>query len=305
MNQMENINATTSMGLGVADEVVAGLRSRLTGLSADTHAGYELVKAGIAEVSKLRTGVEAARKRLVEPHVASQKKTNAEAKRVKEMLLEIETPLREEKARIDDEAERQRKENEEKERLAIEAKELAERETREAEQDAAREVERKQRAAESAKLADERKALEDERKDMEAARRIEQETIEKERQALADEREVIEAEKRAIQEEISKELEAKEAAERAAKDEEARVKTDEVKKFLIAEQEAEQERTAEERKPDRIKLQDFGDRIQCIESPQINTDWGNEVMVIIWDHLQSAVDAAHAPQMVLEQSPSE
>ena len=116
MTDLAVIDSTTPVELGVADDVIGELRTRLTGRKADTHAGYEMVRAGIAEVTKYRTGVDRAGKELKASAVAYQKKVNAEVNRVKGLLLEIETPLCEEKARIDDEAERLRKEKEDEEK---------------------------------------------------------------------------------------------------------------------------------------------------------------------------------------------
>lgn len=275
MNKMEVIDSAIEVEVSVDDKVISDLRKRLTGLKANSHSEYEQVKAGIAEVSKLRTGVETARKRLVEPHVKSQKAINATARMAKESLLEIETPLRAEKRRVDDKAERLREESEKKERLAIEAKELAERNALEAEEEAKREENRKANEAEQLRLTEMRHQLEDERR------------------VIQDELRAINKEREAIKEKARKERDAKEAVEQAARDKEEQAKSDVAEKVRADKQKAEQERLAEERKPDRVKLEDFADKIENLKPPQLKTSWGNDRLAVICDYLQSACDAAY------------
>ena len=315
MTDLTVIDSTTPVELGVADEVIAGLKGRLTDLKADTHQGYVTVKSAITEVRTYRTGVERARKELKKSALDWGKRVDAEARRVTDLLLEIETPLREEKARIDDEAERLRKEKEEAERLAIEAKERAEREARQAEEAAKREAERKEREAESARLAEERKRLNEERKRLEAEQREQQKEIEKERQKVASEREAIEAEKRAVEEKARKERESKEATEREEHEKQEQAKAAEAQKVRLAEEKAEAARLAEERKPDVEKLRDFGEKIKALKPPKLKTDWGRGVLDDVRSFLRSAAKAAYyetdgdlvataAAETVCEQSPS-
>ncbi len=167
--------------LGLADGVIEGLRGRLVGLTADTRAGYEAVRLGIAEVRALRVDVEQSRKELKKSAIEYGRKVDTEAKRVTAKLLEIEQPLKTEKARIDDEKVRLRREKEEAERKIREEKERIERERIEAEQ-------RKQREANEA----ERKRLEDERRRQRLA-------IKAERQRLADERAELQKQREAIE----------------------------------------------------------------------------------------------------------
>jgi len=278
MTGMTVIDATTPVELGLADEVIAGLKGRLEGLKADTHQGYLLVRAAIGEVRTYRTGVEKARKALKASALDWGKKVDAEARRVTDLLIEIETPLKEEKFRIDDKADRLRKEKEEDARNEALAKECEEREAREAEEKIKREVECKKREAEIASLAAQRKILEEQREQLEAEQKELRESIEKERQAVAAEREAVEADKRAVEEEANKKRETIEEAERKVR------------------AKAETERLAEERKPDREKLKDFGDKIQGLNAPQLKTDWGNGVLAKICDLLQSAVDVAYCSE---------
>jgi hypothetical protein len=137
------------------DEMIAGLRKRLDGLKADTPANYELVRAGLAEVRTLRTGVERSRKELKAPATAYGKRVDAEAKRITGLLVAIESPLKAAKDAAD------------KERAA------AEQAAREAEQKriddelARRKTEREKLDAERAELDAERKRIEIEREQLE------------------------------------------------------------------------------------------------------------------------------------------
>lgn len=258
--------------------VITQLKARLAGLKADTHAGYESVKVGIAEVTKWRTGVEAARKKLVAPYIAAQKHINLTAYSARDQFLEIETPLRVEKARVDDEAERRRKEKVEAERLAIESKERAEREAREQEQNAQREIESKQREAEAAKLIDQHKALAEERTKLQDERREQQKVLDQQRRDIANEQFAMNKQKLAIEEEARKQREAKEADELAAREKEEREKEAELEKVRLAEEKIEAERLAEERKPDRKKLEEIVERLGTeFELPEMTTDWGHKM----------------------------
>ncbi len=317
MSQTELIDATESVQLGVADEVIGELRKRLTGRKADTHQGYEMVRAGIAEVTKYRTGVGRAGKELKASAIALQKKVNVEVSRVTDLLLEIEIPLRQEKSRVDNEAERKLEEQQEKERLAIEVQELAEKQAREAEEAAQREAERKEREVEDARLAAQREALELDRKRLADEHREQQEGIEKERRANADEREKIEADKLAITEvERVARRDAREVAEELQL-KERRAKTAEAEKVRLVEEESEAERLAEERKPDADKLREFGVTIEALTRPCLSTDWGSTTLRYIENHLRNAaimallneatddhLTAEAAAETVSEQSPS-
>ena len=288
MPELTVVDATSPVELGVAEEVIAGLKGRLTGLTADTHQGYVMVKSAISEVTKYRTGVEKARKELKKSALDWGKKVDAEARRVTALLLEIETPLREEKALIDDEAERRRKQKEEAERLAIEAKERAEREACEAVEKAQRELEEEERKAQAARLAQERKALEAERKQLEDERRKQQEALEAERLKIVADREEIEKVKRAVEEEARKEREAALAAEREAQEKEERAKEAEAEEARLTEEAAEAERLAEYRKPDRQKLVEFVFRLDAVEHPTMATQWGIDALTDMLERLDNA-----------------
>ena len=300
MNKIEVIDATSHVELGLADDVIGELRTRLAGRKADTHAGYEMVRAGIAEVTKYRTGVGRAGKELKASAIAFQKKVNVEVSRVTDLLLEIEMPLREELDRVDKEAERLRNEREEEERLAIESKERAEREAREAEEEAKREAARKEMEAAAAKLEEDRKAIQADRLRM-------NEELQQKNAELAVERKKVEADKRAILEEARlrelverEEADAVEAAEQKVRDEHERAMAHERKKVRLAKEKAERERIAEEQLPDREKLKEFARRIEEVVPPRLGTVWGNGVLSEMCDHLQSARDAAYCQDGTLD-----
>ena len=299
MNQIEVIDATTPVELGVAEEVIAGLKGRLAGLDAGTHQGYMQVKSGISELTRYRTGVDKSRKALKKSALDWGRKVESEARRVTGLLLEIETPLREKKALVDDQAERKLKIIEEAERLAIEAKELAEKKAREAEEEAKREEERKERESAAAKLAEDRKELEDDRRKMKERQLNLELELQQKNAELAAEREKIEADKRAILKDARlrelverEEAEAVEAAEQKVRDDEERTKTEEAEKIRLAKEESERERIAEEQLPDREKLKDFALRIGAVEPPRLGTVFGNGVLACMCRLIKSARDLA-------------
>lgn len=293
MSELAVIDATSPVELGVADEVIAELKGRLMGLKADTHPGYEMVSAGIAEVTKYRTGVIKSGKVLKAPAIAYQKNVNAEVNRVVGLFLEIETPLREEKASVDDEAERRRKEKEESERLAIESKERAEREAREAEEKAEREAEEQERQAEAAHLEAKRKELEAGQMKLAEDRREQQKVQIQQRRDIANELFALEEKKRAVEEEARKEREEKAAAEREVRDEEHREKKRVEANARIVQEKADAERLAEERKPDREKLEDMVARLTAFELPTVTTMWGRGISILAHDLI---IDAAREIQ---------
>jgi DNA repair exonuclease SbcCD ATPase subunit len=103
----------------VTDAAIGKLReayANLTIKDTSDKEGYEQVRAAIADVRSLRTGIEAKRKELIEFPLKFQREVNAEAKRITAELEAIEGPLKDKKAYIDNEAERLRKEAEERKR---------------------------------------------------------------------------------------------------------------------------------------------------------------------------------------------
>lgn len=250
----------TSVDLGLADDVVAGLRGRLADLDASTPAGYEQVRAGLAEVRTLRTGVERSRKELVRSAVDWQHAVNAEAKRVTQMLQEIERPLKEKKQAVDQEKERIRMEKIEAQRREEEERRRAEEERLEAE-----------RKAEEERLAAEREA------------------VEAERRKLAEERAEFERKQREQREEEERLQREKEEAERKEREEAER------KEREAAEKKAEEERLKRDaaeraaRAKDMPKLQEFLDALAEVQPPEhLETAWASEIASAVMESVGRA-----------------
>jgi len=252
--------------LGVADEFIAGLRSRLAGQKADTPVGYELVRSGIGECRGTRTGVEKSKVKLNKSANDWIRKVNQEAKRIISAVREIEDPLKEEKKRIDDARERIRRAKAGKIRLEQEAKERAEREARE-----------KKEAAERGRFL-----VEMERKRQEL--QVQKEKLER-RQAEQDARiKKLEAEKAELERQRAEQIKLKEAEEeKQAELERKKLQAEQAKLKAIQDEKERQEhaataaRLAEERKPDAEKLRDFARQLRLVECAQMETEWGQEV----------------------------
>lgn len=77
---------------------------------ANTEDGYALIKAGIKELTGLRTSLEDARKREKAPHLQAGKIIDDEAKRITAELVALEDPMKAAKKVVDDRVERERQE---------------------------------------------------------------------------------------------------------------------------------------------------------------------------------------------------
>ena len=77
---------------------------------ANTDEGYEFIKVGIKELTTLRTSLEAARKREKAPYIQAGQIIDAEAKRITEELVLLESPMKAAKKEVDDRLERERQE---------------------------------------------------------------------------------------------------------------------------------------------------------------------------------------------------
>lgn len=137
--------ATTTFPVmySIQDSEIARMRSEMGGLTADTREGYEEVRKSIATCRTTRTAIEKKRVELKADALEYGRAVDREARRLTGMIEEIEEPLKAEKARIDDAAERERRAKHEAERLAKEAEARA------------------ALAAEEARLADVRRAEEE------------------------------------------------------------------------------------------------------------------------------------------------
>lgn len=280
--------------LGVADGVIAGLQGRLADLTADTPAGYQAVKAGIAEVRTIRVNVEKSRKELKQSALDWGRKVDTEAKRITAMLLKIEEPLKNRKALVDQDAELKRREKAEVISKAQEEKERLEREQKERLERAERERIHKEQEAERAKLAAERAELEKLRAQQQQRDWLERQKMAAERKELDAEKAKIEAEKREQEEAKRKEQEerdriAREKQEAALRKE--REEKEESERKARAERDVE---IAEQRKPDREKLRDFAILLFDVPLPEMKTDWGKETMDEIVNGLNAVIQGINS-----------
>jgi myosin heavy subunit len=93
------------------DAALAMLREKYAVVpDVNTSEGYELVKAGIKELTTFRTTLEAARKRVKDPYLQAGKIIDAEAKRITSELEKLEEPMKVAKKEVDDRIERERQE---------------------------------------------------------------------------------------------------------------------------------------------------------------------------------------------------
>lgn len=243
---------------GVSPIEIAETKARYAALSAETPAGYEEVRLAIAHVRDARVSIEKRRVELKADALAFGRLVDSEAKRITELFLEIEEPLKAKKAAVDDEKARIKAEAAAEKQRAIEAEIAAKRAVQEAEERAAREAEVKRLAEERTALEAERKRLEAEREKFEAEQKADAERIEAthraERERLRAEREAEEAKaavlRKAEQDRIDAERE-KLAAEKRAEEDRARAE----RKALEAERKrlTDEKAAAEKAERDRIE----------------------------------------------------
>ncbi len=251
--------------LGVAESVIAGLAKRVEGAKADTPAGYEVVRKGLAECRNLRKKAKESHRELKESALRWGQACDAELRRVNGLIQEVEFPLKDEKKRVDDEKERKRIEKIEAKRRDQEEKERAERERIQKEQE-----------AERARLEEERKQIEAEREAALKKQREEEARLAEERRKLQEEKDNLEAERRQREEEERKKIEAAERKHR-----------EELEAKRRKEAEAEAKRLREERQPDSEKLLSLGVALAKYEMPEMSTPWGLAVIGTVMDDLLS------------------
>lgn len=223
---MKTSTALAVIEYGVTELDIAAAREKYSALSADTPKGYEEVRVAIAELRGTRVKIENRRVELKADALEFGRKVDATAKTLTALIVEIEEPLKSKKAAVDDEKERVKREAEEAEKRALEAKVRAERVAEEAKLRAAREVEDARLKADAERLAAERAAYEEQKRKDEEAQAAERARVE---ERLAAER----AAQRAAQAKID--------AERAEVEKRARA---------VAEQEAAARRAEEKRQAD-------------------------------------------------------
>jgi hypothetical protein len=206
-----------------AEADIRALAVKFKGLPAqvETPQGYDRVKLALKEVVSARTTIEKQRERANRSALDWQRTVNAEAKRLTGLILEVEKPLKDAKASVDD-----------RERLAAEAAaEAVRKEELRKEQEA--------KAAEQARIREEQAQLAEERRKLAEAQR-----------QMAEQQRRFQAEQQAAREE-------KEAAERKERE---RLATVELKR-LSDEKEAARVAFLEKIRPDREKLISFANRL--------------------------------------------
>jgi len=93
------------------EAALSELRSRYQKFpSLDTEEGYDYVKSGIKELVSLRTGLDAERKRIKTPYLEAGRIIDAEAKRITEELVLLESPMKVAKKEVDDREKRLKEE---------------------------------------------------------------------------------------------------------------------------------------------------------------------------------------------------
>ena len=271
------------VSLGLADDVIDGLRSRLQGLKADTPEGYRLVRRGIAEMRQQRVQLKVFKSELKSSALDWSLRVDVEFNRVLNLLLKIEQPLKLERAKIDNAKEIKRQEKIEAARKEAEEKQRAERERIEKEQAAAAE-----------NLAKEREEFERQKAEQEAADAKQRLFLAAAQQKIDDENDRLRWDK------ADRELVAKIERDAAGKQERDRIAAEEHKNEQAKWKErhdradrelAESARLAEERKPDRQKILEFADEFMAgIKWPAVSTDWAQVLVRTTYDDLQLVID---------------
>lgn len=271
--------------LGVADSTITDLRERYTGLSAETPEKYEQVRLAIADVRTVRVSVEHARKALKADALEFGRRVDGEAKRITAALLEIEVPLKEAKAVVDEEAARIQREKDEAVQRELE-RELAEKKRAEDEERQRVEAERKaeqerieaEQEAERKRLEKEREELRAAQEKMEAKMAEQKRRIEEENARIEQERQAIEAERKAEQDRKDREELERQAKARAEKE-------------RVEAEKAERARR-EAMRPDVEKLNRFAWDIRSVlvNPPEMLTDSGRKVLARCLRELTQCMD---------------
>jgi chromosome segregation ATPase len=239
-----------------SEAAIAQLARKYEGLACDDATGYQLTRAGIAELRGLRGDIEKRRVELKADALAWGRKVDAEARRITGLLLAIEEPMKAKKQLVDDERERVQREAEDAERLAAEAELKQARDALEASMRQAREKEEARLKAESERLAAERAELDKQRAAQEAAR-----------QKIDEERRQLDAQQEAERQRLARiewEKLAQARADREAADrlEQQRQAAD---RDRVARERREQE--AREAAPDAEKIQHLGAVLSAVAMP--------------------------------------
>lgn len=282
--------STPIVEYSVSDAAIEQLRNRYTGLTIQNTADYERVRVGIGEVRDIRVQVEKTRVELKADALAYGRKVDTEAKRITGLLLEIEEPLKLEKAKVDDEKARVKREKEEAEQRRIDEEIRVKWEAEEAAAKAERDRIAAEQAQENARLQAEREKLEADRKALEAEQLRQQAVIDEQNRIAQAKLDEEAAKLKAEREKLAREQFEREAKGRAEADARAKVERE------AAEKKAREEREAEERErlaalaPDREKLVALADAIAQLSTPAVNSSEAMHYLDRAQDHLNQAIE---------------
>jgi phage-related minor tail protein len=285
--------STPIVEYSVSDAAIEQLRARYTGLTIQSTADYERVRVGIGEVRDIRVQVEKTRVELKADALAYGRKVDTEAKRITGLLLEIEEPLKLEKAKVDDEKARIKREKEEAERAAIAAELKAKLDAEEAAQKAERDRIAAEQQAESDRLAKERAELEKERAAAEEERRKAQAIIDEQNRIAQAKLDEEAAKLKAEREKLAREQFEREAKERAEADARAKVEREAAESKRLAEIEAEEREHRAAMAPDFEKLAAFAKAIEDLPSPDVTTSEAIHYLHHASEHLNQACELLH------------
>ena len=115
----------------ITSEEIEAKRANYGQLSAETPAGYALVRGAIADCRATRAKIETRRKELKAGALAYGRKVDGVAKELTGLIESFEAPLKEKKQAVDDEKTRIKREKEEAEQRAADEKARVEREAEE------------------------------------------------------------------------------------------------------------------------------------------------------------------------------
>jgi septal ring factor EnvC (AmiA/AmiB activator) len=315
----ENVsNELAVVKYDVTDAALSELKAKYTGLKIADTDSYDVVRRAIGEVRDIRVSVEERRKELKASALEYGRRVDSEAKRITTLLLQIEEPLKAEKAKVDDEKARIKAEKEKKEldRVAeIRARIFAMQQlvsnflgktspdlqqisealfdidiTKEVYQEFTDEAERvKMECLDAALKAREMRITWEQE---EAARKVEAERLEKQRQdqeaerkRLDDEKAKLEAEKKAEQARKDREEIERLAKEKAEKEAREKVEREAKEKQERDEAEAKEKERKAAMAPDKEKLLTYAHLLEVsIQAPPLESE---KAMVILSDALKA------------------
>ena len=287
---MSSEQTTQVVRYDVSEAAIATMKARCVSLSASTPKGYEEVRLAIADLRTTRVGIEKRRVELKADALAYGRLVDSEAKRYTALLLEIEEPLSQQKAAVDDAKARVKAEAEAARQRELEAKIRSERDAEEARLRTIREAEEARLSEERASLEAERQRLAAERKQAADAARVQRETAEAalkvERDRLAAEQRAVEAQQRAEREAIEAERRAvaaaREKAERVEFERQAKIQA-EAEAVAKAERDrlaaAEQQAKLDALRPDIEKVRAFAQAIRDLPAPKPRTAAGKAMVL--------------------------